>query len=116
MPFFLRTRSDGTTEVCETQRPELDVPDHLGKIWIEDGAICLLFPAVEGIHIAGLPPVSIVDHMVRFSADENGMSAAEAILEVRRRMMQGNEALLFEFAKRGTDRAAILQLYKAMLP
>jgi hypothetical protein len=55
--------------------------------------------------------------MVRLSADEKGITAAEAVLNIRQQMMQkGNEAVLLAFAERGTDHSAILRLYKELLP
>jgi len=116
MPFFLRVLRDGLTEVCEANSPTLEVPSHLGKIWLDGDVICLQFPSIDDIKVAGRPPLQIVSHVVRFPASEKGIAAAEAILDVRQRMMQkGNEALLLAFAERGTDHSAILRLYKEIL-
>jgi hypothetical protein len=117
MPFFLRILDDGRAEVCESKSPTLDVPSHVGKIWLDGDAICLQFPSIEDIKVAGRPPLEIVSHMVRFPADETGVAAAEAILHVRRTMMtKGEEALLLAFAEHGTDRSEILRLYREILP
>ena len=117
MPYFLRIDHDGKATVCEAKSPTLDVPSHLGKIWLEGDVICLQFPLIDNIVVSGRAPLQIVSHLVRFSADEKGLEAAEATLQVRQLMMQkGNEALLLAFAERGTDRTAILRLYKEILP
>ncbi len=119
MPFFLRVGDDGKAKVCETNSSQLglDGPAHKGKIWLDGDVICLQFPSIDNITVAGRPPLQIVSHMVRFPADERGMTAAEAVLHVRQQMMQkGNEALLLAFAERGTDHSAILRLYKEILP
>jgi hypothetical protein len=116
MPFFLRVGHDGKATVCEAKSSTLDVPPHLGKIWLEGDVICLQFPLIDNIAVSGRAPLQIVSHVVRFPANENGIAAAEAILDVRQRMMQkGNEALLLAFAERGTDHSAILRLYKEIL-
>jgi hypothetical protein len=116
MPFFLRVLHDGSAEVCESKSPTLEVPSHVGKIWLDGDVICLQFPSIEGIKVAGRPPLEIISHMVRFPADEMGIAAAEAILHVRQTMMKkGDEALLLEFAEHGTDHSAILRLYKEIL-
>jgi hypothetical protein len=116
MPFFLRVGHDGTAKVVETKSSELDVATSLGKIWLDGEVICLQFPSIDSITVAGRSPLQIVSHMVRFPADEKGMTAAEAVLHVRQQMMKkGNEALLLKFAERGTDHSAILRLYKEML-
>jgi hypothetical protein len=79
--------------------------------------ICLQFPSIDNITVAGRPPLQIVSHMVRFPANDAGITAAEAVLDVRQRMLQkDNEDLLLAFAERGTDHSAILQLYKEILP
>lgn len=117
MPFFLRVGHDGTAKVVETKSSELDVPPSLGKIWLDGEVICLQFPSIDNITVSGRAPLQIMSHVVRFPADENGMTGAEAILHVRQRMMQkGNEALLLAFAEHGTDHSAILRLYKEILP
>jgi hypothetical protein len=117
MPFFLRILDDGSAAVCESKSPTLDVPSHVGKIWLDGEVICLQFPSIQDIKFAGRAPLEIVSHMVRLSADEMGIAAAEAILHVRQTMMKkGEEALLLAFAEHGTDRAAILRLYKEILP
>lgn len=117
MPFFLRILDDGRAEVCESKSNTLDVPFHVGKIWIDGDVICLQFPAIEDIKVAGRQPLEIVSHLVRLSADEMGIATAEAILRVRRTMMKkGEEALLLAFAEHGTDRSEILRLYREILP
>jgi hypothetical protein len=117
MPFFLRVGHDGKATVCETKSSTLDVPPHIGKIWLDGDVICLQFPSIDNITVAGRAPLQIVSHMVRLSADEKGITAAEAVLNIRQQMMQkGNEAVLLAFAERGTDHSAILRLYKELLP
>lgn len=117
MPFFLRVGHDGKATVCEAKSSTLDVPSHMGKIWLDGDVICLQFPSIDDITVAGRAPLQIVSHMVRFRADEQGMMAAEAVLHIRQQMMQkGNEALLLAFAERGTDNSAILRMYKEILP
>jgi hypothetical protein len=116
MPFFLRILDDGGAEVCESKSPTLDVPSHVGKIWLDGDIICLHFPAIEDIKVTGRPPLEIVSHMVRFPADETGMVAAEAVLHMRQTMMKkGEETLLLAFAEHGTDRSEILRLYRELL-
>jgi hypothetical protein len=113
MPYFLRIGHDGNAEVCEAKSDTLDVPNHLGKIWLDGELICLQFPAIEDIRVEGRPPLQIVGHMVCFPADEMGITSAEAVVFVRQKMLQeGNEGLLLAFAERGTDHAAIMRLYK----
>lgn len=117
MPYFLRIDHDGKAEVCEAKSDTLDVPSHLGKIWVDGEIICLQFPAIEDIRFDGRPPLKIASHMVRFPADETGVTSAEAVVFVRQKMLQeGNESLLLAFAERGTDLDAILRLYKEILP
>jgi hypothetical protein len=117
MPFFLRIMDDGSAAVCESKSPTLDVPSHVGKIWLDGDVICLQFPAIEDIKVPGRPPLEIVSHLVRFPADETGVAAAEVILHVRRTMMtKGEEALLLAFAEHGGDRSEILRLYRELLP
>ncbi|MBR1329880.1 hypothetical protein [Bradyrhizobium ottawaense] len=117
MPYFLRILDDGRAEVRESKSPTLDVPSHVGKIWLDGDAICLQFPAIEDIRISGRPPLGIVSHVIRFPADESGITAAEAVLTIRRTMMtKGEENLLLAFAEHGTDRGEILRLYRELLP
>ena len=117
MPFFLRILHDGSAEVCESKSPTLEVPSHLGKVWLDGDVICLQFPSIDDINVVGRPPLQIVGHMIRFPADQMGITAAEAVLYVRQKMMQkGNEALLLAFAEHGTDHSAILRSYKDILP
>src|SRR5262249_2501658 len=116
MPFFWRIGHDGNATACEVKSPTLDVPRHLGKIWLEGDVICLQFPLIDNIAVSGRAPLQIVSHVVRFPANEEGIAAAEACLDWRQRMMQrGNEALLLAFAERGTDHSTILRLYKEIL-
>ena len=117
MPFYLRILDDGNAEVRESASPTLDVPSHLGKIWLDGDVICLQFPAIEDIRVAGRPHLEIVSHLVRLPANETGIAAVEAILHVRQTMMKkGEEALLLAFAERGTDNSEILRLYRELLP
>ncbi|WP_316227715.1 hypothetical protein [Bradyrhizobium sp. SZCCHNR3015] len=116
MPFFLRVGRDGQATVCETQSSKLHVPDYLGKIWLDGEAICLQFPSIENIKVAGRAPMQIISHMLRFSADEKGMLAVDAVLRLRQQMLQkGNEKILIALAERGTDNSAILQTYREIL-
>jgi hypothetical protein len=117
MPYFLRIGHDRKAEVCEAKSDTLNVPSHCGKIWLDGDIICLQFPAIEDIRVEGRPPLQIASHMVRFPADEMGITSAEAVVYVRQKMLQeGNEGLLLAFAERGTDHAALMQLYKEILP
>jgi hypothetical protein len=117
MPFFLRIDHDGMATACEAKSPTLDVPHHLRKVWLEADVICLQFPLVDNIAVSGRVSLKIVSHVVRFPANEKGIAAIEAILDVGRRMMQkGNEALLLAFAEHGTDHSAILRLYREIAP
>jgi RNA polymerase-interacting CarD/CdnL/TRCF family regulator len=112
MPYFLRILDDGRAEVCESKSPTLDVPSHLGKVWLDGDIICLQFPAIEEIKVAGRSPLELVGHLVRLPADETGIAAAEGVLRLRQKMMdKGGDALLLAFAERGTDRSEILRLY-----
>jgi hypothetical protein len=116
MPFFARVGRDGKATVCEAKSSTLDVPPHKGKIWLDGDVICLQFPSVDQITVGGRTSLQIVGHLVRFPADEQGITAAEAVLHIRQQMMQkGNEALLLAFAERGTDHSAILRLYEEIL-
>ncbi|WP_375763895.1 hypothetical protein ACE10X_44525 [Bradyrhizobium sp. Pha-3] len=117
MPYFLRILDDGRAEVRESNSPTLDVPSHLAKLWLDGEVICLQFPAIEDIRIAGRSPLEIVSHMVQLPANETGVAAVEAILHLRRTMMEkGGQALLLAFAERGSDRSEILRLYREHLP
>jgi hypothetical protein len=50
------------------------------------------------------------------SVPKDGMRAAEATLFLRKEMLtSGEEGLLLAFAENGTDRTAILRLYKEIL-
>jgi len=103
--------------VDQAKSAKLDIPSHVGRIWLDGDVICLQFPAIEDIKVAGRPPLEIVSHLVRLPADETGIAAAEMILHVRRTMMtKGDEAPLLAFAKHGTDRSEILRLYRELLP
>jgi len=119
MPFFLRVGDDGKARVCETNSSPMgtDGPVHKGKIWLDGEVICLQFPSIDNITVAGRAPLQIVSHMIRFPANEQGITAAEAVLHIRQQMLEkGNENLLLAFAERGTDHSAILRLYKEILP
>jgi hypothetical protein len=112
--YAIRINSSGQGEIIKVQ--SLDVPSHLGKIWVNGDVIYLSFPTISNIEISGRPPLQIVEHMITFPADESGMTAAEAILHLRQRMMdKGNEGLLVAFGERGTDISAIMELYKKIL-
>lgn len=102
MPYFLRVLHDGRAEVC---------------IWVDGEVIYLQFPSIDDIKVAGRPPLQIVGHTISFPANETGITTAEAVLCLRQQMMQrGNEGVLLAFAEHGTDHAAILWLYKEILP
>lgn len=117
MPFYLRIQDDGRAAVCESESSDLNVPSHLGKVWLDGDLICLHFPSIDEITIAGRPPLQIVSHVIRLPADEGGVATVEAILNIRQTMMKpGNEALLLAFAEHGTDHSAIRRLYNEALP
>ena len=117
MPYFLRVLHDGRAEVCEASSPTLEVPSHSGKIWVDGEVIYLQFPSIDDIKVAGRPPLQIVGHTISFPANETGITTAEAVLYLRQQMMQrGNEGVLLAFYEHGTDHAAILRLYKEILP
>jgi hypothetical protein len=116
MPFYLRIRDDGSAEVCESKASKLEIPSHLGQIWIDGDIIFLQFPSVDDIQVAGRGPMRIVSHLIRFPANEAGITSAEALLYVRREMLtEGNEPLLLAFAERGTEHSKILELYEELL-
>jgi hypothetical protein len=92
------------------------LPDHHGKISVDGDVIHLMFPELNDIQFDGYPLLQIVAHTISFRADEDGMRAAEATLFLRKEMLtSGEEGLLLAFAENGTDRTAILRLYKEIL-
>jgi len=105
------------TATLYTGKGRVEIPPHFGTMWIDGEIIYLQFPAVEDILVPGKSPLRIASHLVRFPADLQGMTSAEMVLYLRRDMMKKkNEALLFAFAEVGNDPAAILRLYKEILP
>ncbi len=101
----------GNATVVEMHK-KLEFPPHWGNIWLDGDLIYLAFRPIENIN----PPLRMVAHVVSFPADEEGITAVEGILNIRRHMMQkGNEALLLKFAEVGADPSAIVRLYNNIL-